>query len=373
MRHVLAACTVLAIAVTACGGGAPEPTADDAITLPVDTLEVAVEIGEEIGDSTNTFGAIVAATIDQQGRLLVVDQTAACLKVYDSRGEYVAQVSRRGEGPGELTMPWDVFTWPDGRIAILAPGKGGFVVFDDSLQYVEEVDLWTQNPPFQGVPVSDSQYVAYKIGQNVEGGELTLSRTVALYTWGREEWDRILWHDSIQTTISEMMEDPSAVIMDVLDPLSITGGGEEGIFFALKDGEDYTITAWDTTGTELLSIGRDLTPAQKTREELKAESTYVTSYIQRMSGGGGMPFEYNPDPYKDMVIDLGIGPDGNLWARRGTRNEPFFDIYDLDGNLLRHAIFPDSAWSWQTEVTPRGILAWEDDPLEGYQRLYLLR
>jgi len=373
MRYAPVLATILAI-LAACGGGEPEPTADDAITLPVDTLAPVLEIGEEIGDSTTTFAAITAATIDSQGRIIVVDQAAACLKVYDSEGEYITQVSRRGDGPGELTIPWGVFTWPDGRIVVTAPGKHGYVVFDDSLEFVEEVGLWTQNPPFQGTPVSDSQYVAYKIGQNAEGGELTLRRTVALYRWGQEEWDRILWQDSIQTTISEMMEDPSPVIMDLLDPLSITGNGEDGIFFALKDGEEYAVTGWDTTGTEILSIQRDMTPVEKTPEELEAESIYVTGYIQRMSGGGGgMPFEFNPDPYKDMVVGVDIGPDGNLWARRGTRNEPFFDIYDLQGELLRHAIYPDDGWSWRTEVTPWGIIAWEDDPPEGYQRLYLLR
>jgi hypothetical protein len=361
------------ILVTACGGGEPEPAADDAITLPVDTLAPVLEIGEEIGDSTTTFGAITAATIDHRGRIIVVDQVAACLKVYDSDGSYIRQVSRRGDGPGEFVMPWDLFTMPDGRLVVVAPGKQGFVVFDDSLEYIEEIALWTQNPPFNPVALSDSSFVGYKIGQDMRDQTIVMRRTVAIYGWGEEEWDTVLWQDSMEATMSEIMEDPSVFIIDLIDPMSIGGGPDTGIFFSLKDPQGYSVTGWDTTGTEILSIQRDLTPVEKTPEELEEESLFVTSYIQRMSGGGGMPFEFNPDPYKDMVVGVDIGPDGNLWVRRGTRNQPFFDIYDLQGSLLRHAVFPDDGWSWRTEITPRGIIAWEDDPLEGYQKLYLLR
>mgnify|MGYP001055343412 FL=1 len=372
MRY--AALVSIAVALlAACGGGDPEPTADDAITLPVDTLAPVLEIGEEIGDSTTTFAAITAATIDSQGRIIVVDQAAACLKVYDTEGSYIRQVSRRGDGPGEFVMPWDLFTMPDGRLVVVAPGKQGFVVFDDSLDYVEEIALWTQNPPFYPMALSDSSFVGYKIGQDMRDQTIVMRRTVAIYSWGEEEWDTVLWQDSLEATMSEIMEDPSVFIIDLIDPMSIGGGPATGIFFSLKDSESYSVTGWDTTGTEILSIQRDMTPVEKTPEEMAEESLFVTSYVQRISGGGGMPFEFNPDPYKDMVVGVDIGPDGNLWVRRGTRNEPFFDIFDLQGNLLRHAVFPDDGWSWQTEITRQGIIAWEDDPPEGYQRLYLLR
>lgn len=73
-----------------------------------------------------------------------------------------------------------------------------------------------------------------------------------------------------------------------------------------------------------------------------------------------------------MVIGVDIGPDGNLWVRRGITDIPFFDIFDTEGNLLHHTVFPRKGWSWRTSVSPEGILAWEEDPEEGYQVLYLL-
>jgi len=366
---------VLSVLLLICGcGGNNEELADvqDIPELPVDTLNIVTEIGIEIGDSTNTFGGIVSALIQPDNRILVLDQPAACLKVFDIAGNYISQVSRPGNGPGELVMPWDMFMMPDGRLMILDLGKLGFVAFDDSLNFMEEIGLWTQNPPFKGTPVSDSQFVAYKIETDFSDENIVMERVIALYTVGEAEWDHIYWQDSLVASMNEIMQNPSMFVIDLLDPLSIGGNGSDGIFFSLKDSEEYLITGWSKEGDEFLSISLDLAPVNKTTEEITAESTYVNNYLNRLSGGGEVGMIFEPDQHKDMVIGLDIGPDGNLWVRRGTCDSPFFDIFDTEGNLLHHAVFPAEGWSWKTDVSQYGILAWEEDPESGYQKLYVL-
>ncbi len=359
--------------LSGCGGDGREAAAVQNIpTLPVDTLSMMNEIGVEIGDSTNTFGSIVSALVYQKDKILVLDQVSTCVKVFDSDGNYIQQVSRQGNGPGELVMPWDMFLTTDGRLLILDMGKRGFVVFDDSLQFVEEYGLWTQNPPMLGTAVSDSQFVAYKVDTDMADNEVVIKRTIALYTCGEKEWDQIFWQDSIEASMNEIMENPSIFLINLLDPLSIGGNGSDRIYFSLKDGEEYRVTGLDSAGEEVLSIAMDMTPVEKTTEEIAAESTYVNNYFNSMGGGGGFGMVFEPDPFKDMVIGVDIGPDGNLWVRRGTVDSPFFDVFDTEGNLLHHTVFPVEGWSWKTSVSPDGILAWEEDPEEGYQKLYIL-
>ena len=91
-------------------------------------------------------------------------------------------------------------------------------------------------------------------------------------------------------------------------------------------------------------------------------------------GSVGPEWEFQPEPLKDMVIYINIGPDGYLWARRGTTETPFFDIFDpTNGELLRQAIFIDDGYSWKFEITRNGILAWEEDPEDCYQVLYQIQ
>ncbi len=355
-----------------CGGNGQEPIAvQDIPVLPVDTLQAVLEIGVELGDSTNTFGAITSTLIDQSGRILVLDQVASCVKIFDRSGNYIQQLSRQGNGPGELVMPWGLFLMPDGKLMVLDPGKQGFVVFDDSLQFIEEIGLWPQNPPFMGTPVSDDQYAAYKVDFDMVDEHILVNRRVALYSYGEEEWDLILWQDSVEINMNEIIENPSMFFIDILDPLIVGGNNSDRIYFSLKDSEEYLVTGWNSEGEGVLSISMDLAPVAKSAEEMAAESTYVTNYFGRM-GGGGASMEFEPDPFKDMVIGVDIGPDGNLWVRRGTTDTPFFDIFNTSGELLHHAVFPQEGWSWKTSISPEGILAWEEDPEDGYQVLYLL-
>ncbi len=373
MKYLLTVLSSLLL-ISGCGGNEHESAAVQNIpVLPVDTLRAVLEIGVELGDSTNTFGAITTSLIDIEGSILVLDEVATCLKVYDSNGNYLQQVSRHGNGPGELVMPWGMFTMPDGRLMILDLGKQGFVVFDDSLQFIEEIGLWPQQPPFQGTPLSDNKYAAYKVDFDMVENNILINRRVALYSYGEEDWDLILWQDSVEVNINDVVENPLTFFIDLLDPLIIGGNGSDRIYFSLKDTEEYLIAGWNPEGEEVLSISMNLAPVEKTPEEMAAESTYVTRYVARMGGGGeGSSMEFEPDPFKDMVIGVDIGPDGNLWVRRGTIDSPFFDIYSLEGELLHHVIFPAEGWSWKTSVSQEGILAWEEDPEEGYQVRYLL-
>ncbi|MBN1435338.1 6-bladed beta-propeller [Candidatus Fermentibacterales bacterium] len=343
----------------------------DRIMPPVDTLRAVLEIGEQFGDSTCSFGILMDARIDDRGRILVLDELGACLKVFDIEGNYIQQVSGRGSGPGESRNVKGLFVMPDGRVGIMASDKKGYVVFDDSLRFVEEIGLWMQDSPYHATALSDSLLVMCRYDGSSESQ--CILQTVSIYRWGEPEWQTLLWKDSMEVGGS-YPGDPSAVLrFALLDRLSTGGVGDGIVYFAPGSRYEYRVFGWDSTGRQVLSITRELAPVEKCLEQIDYEIFYTGSSLQRRSTGHRpLPFEYQPEPYRGMVLDVGIGPDSNLWVRRGTCNEPFFDIYDLEGNLLRHAIYPDSAWDWQTEVTLHGVLAWELDPLEGYQKLYLL-
>ena len=356
------------LALAACGTP-PEPPSDGS-ELPVDTLSVAMCIGEELGDSTCTFGIIQDALIMQDGRILVLDRQSACIKVFDSGGGYLAQVSRRGGGPGELNMPWEFFQMPDGDLMVLEMMKQGFVVFDDSLNFECEISHWTQNPPMQSVPLSDSTFASYKIDADMVEESILMNRRMVVYRVGEKEFDTILWEDSLSATPGDLMENPSMFITDLLDAFCLEGGGNGTVYFSEKSGEKYEVVGWNASGEEVFRVSLDIEPVPKTPGEIAEEKAYVTNYIQNM--GGGMPFEFEPEPFRNMVVALGVGPDGNIWVQRGTSDTPFFDIFDASGNPVGHAAFPEPGWSWTFSISPRGILAWEADPADGFQRLYIL-
>ena len=80
------------------------------------TLVPETSIGELDGPEEYLFGSIYSITVDDDGRVFVLDGQARDIRVFDAEGTYVATVARRGEGPGELSNASSVAVLPDGRV-----------------------------------------------------------------------------------------------------------------------------------------------------------------------------------------------------------------------------------------------------------------
>lgn len=373
MKNILIV-SVFLLTFFSCAREEQNVTDIDESVISVDTLVTVIQIGTEYGDSTNTFGMIVDAAIDNAGNILILDRTFANLRLFDSQGKYVRNVTRSGNGPGELNLPWDMFHFEDGRLMVLDPGKRGFIVFDDSLQLIEELNLWQQNPPFQSCAVSDSQFASFKAKFDVTENDVVIDRKVVLYTYGQENYDLLLWQDSLVLPRVEVRNDPSLIINNVEEPIAICSNGSGIVYFTLKNGEDYFVTAWNTEGAEVLSISLELEPVAKNMEEIRTESEYITGWLQNNGSNVEPNWAFNPKPFKDMIVGIYIGPDDNLWVRRGNTETPFFDIFNpANGELLKQAIFMDNGYSWKFEISRNGILAWEVDPENYYQALYRIQ
>jgi hypothetical protein len=89
------------------------------------------------------------------GRLFVLDDGNATIKAYDLQGNFIQMVSRRGPGPGELIHPRSITELPDGRLIVCDPDSNGFIVFDYSLEYLEEIGLWPHHSPYAVSAVSN--------------------------------------------------------------------------------------------------------------------------------------------------------------------------------------------------------------------------
>ena len=345
---------------------------EDNVFADVDTLELVFSIGEEFGDSTNTFWSISSADIDDQGRIFVLDDVEASVRVFNLNGAYMQNLTRRGSGPGELQRPSCLTIAPDGRIIVGDIRKGGFIVFSDSLELVDEIIMWGDNAPYSFFALTNSRYLVCKYSETSISNGYISKHTANIYNNNFTELFANIYTDSIYDSNDMSEECLAAELVFVLFKRINCGCDSYGnVFIAPLDTLEYRVYGWDSLGTQFLSIQLDISPVEKEPEEIRAEEVYMEYCYRRADGWP--PLEMIPYTHRFLTAELGIGPDQNLWVRRGSRTDLFFDIFDLDGNLLRHEIYPLESWSWKTVITTHGVLAWELDPLDGYQKLYLLR
>ena len=357
---------------TACGEETPAENTAVSGGIEIDTLRIAASIGAELGDSTNTFGILGEAEYHEvTGNIIVLDTGMSCLKEYTPEGQYIRQISRQGDGPGELSMTSFEFFQMGGETHVSNMLKQGYVVFDDTLGFKEEISLWAQNPPLQCVAVSDTNFIAYKPDfDEGDGQNFVLYRRIVDFQYAREDYGHVFWAESTDVSLNDLINNgASDMINDFLLGLTL-GGNRDMILMALCESDQYEVHCWYPNGTEAMTIVQDLEPVPKTEEEIAEEKAYMEGFMNQM-GAQGMT-GYNPEPYRDMRLKVDIGPDGNIWVQRGTQERPLFDIFDMGGELVKQYVFQETGWSWRFSISEQGILAWEEDPEAGYQQLNIV-
>lgn len=71
-------------------------------SLPVVTAQLELSVPSP-ANTAWTFPALGPLTVDDQGRLYVIDAGDQLIYVFTSRGELIRKLGRRGGGPGEFT------------------------------------------------------------------------------------------------------------------------------------------------------------------------------------------------------------------------------------------------------------------------------
>ncbi len=352
------------LAVSGCTGEEADLTnsAPAVMLVPVDS------VGIEIGDEDYVFGVISAVDFLQDGRLLILDSSRQTLRLFSLEGEYITEYGGTGEAPGEFLSPRDIAVLRGGVVVVTDPRAAKFEFFHADSGHIGALQGFSPRAPFSIAAAGDIIVGHQALFDRDQGrtGE-------ALSGWGMdspvprvvftEEWSRF--------DPSEM----AARFMDPDPPLQVT---DDRVFYAPLDWERHRIIVFNPDGSQAGVWSRPgFVPVRKTPDQIAEEIAFYEQRRQQMlgmgMGGRGMAAaEYAPSEYYFAVASLGLDETGRLWARRGSGEEPVFDLFDTStGDYLGLAMGPGSMGSWTFVITPFGIAAYEEDPVD-YPRVVLL-
>jgi hypothetical protein len=329
-------------------------------------LAIADTIGVELGRPEYVFGQIVEAVRTPEGSVLVLDSSTMSVRQFDGTGEFLASVGRQGTGPGEFQMPRGMTVLENGSVIVSDMGGGALSVFDDSLRWVENITGFFPRPPYSVTPAGDSSFVGMMPAFDREQG-------LTGYTIARLE-------DSSEPSVvysSEMRPfDPSRFGPLAEEEQPVFTSDLAGRVFIAQPGSDrIQVTGYMPDGTEFLHIEERVERVEKTQAELDAEEEEFQEISSRMGRRfRGADPTFDPIPFRRAVSELGIDRDNRLWVRLGTLRYPFWNVYDMNGQLLFTAsISPDDpdADGMTVRVTENGIIAWVPDPTT-WPRVYLV-
>ncbi len=349
-------------------GGEDQPVSIPEPDVPTGELVFVDSIGVEMGDSTYMFGSIEGLSYSSDGSIVLLDRAFSRIMIYSPDGEFQRQISREGDGPGEMSL----------TVMMVLTGNGDLIVSQrDAMErfdfqtgdWIEEYPRGDTPPPFVLHGMPDSTFVGVHLDIAPEDGRLIAEVILGIYIPGNNEPSVLL----VERSFDLNPMNAAFLFEDVLDAYSVAVKDDGTIYVASRSGSDYEVIGFNRNGERVFELVRnDIEPVEMTPEELQEEKEFMEARLASMGAGGQ---NCSPNPLLPMISDLGIGQDGNLWVRRGTVTFPVFDVYNTSGGLVRTVtmqVHPDEGRYWNISVLHDGILAYSENPSEGYQKVYML-
>lgn len=368
MKHFMIFLAAM-ILVIGCGGGEGEEQGSSTGAQETRTLAIVDSIGIEMGDSNYVLGAIEGVAHDDSGNILVLDRSSACIKVYDGEGSFLEQIGRRGSAPGELENPISFAILGDGRICVIDPWRGGFLTYnaDHSFQGLR-VD-YTSNTPALCRGLNDSGFVAGQVGYENINGVIRAHVRMLRYDLQQEPS-----HIYMENEFDIDFMDLSTTLEKTLFWGSFTGDRQGNVYFALMEPDEYEIVGIREDGTQFMTATHEIEEVLKTEEEKLDEEAWVLAKLRGWDANWGVE-DYQPQLYRNQVRQLGVDGSGRLWALRGTREDPTFDVFDSEtGEFLFTAVLPDMGYGGlflNFTVDEGGLLAYSENPSD-FPRVYMV-
>ncbi len=324
-------------------------------------LVTGYEIGIELGDTNYVFGQIVEALLNEDGDVLILDISTMSVRKFSSVGDFIGSAGRQGTGPGEFQMPRGMAVLGNNDFVVTDMAGGAICVFDDSLNWKENIVGFFPRPPFTVRTAGDTAFVgmlpAFDREESLTGYSIVRmensSEPVTVYA---EEM-----HNFDGSRIGPLGAEK--------DPI-FTSDNSGNVFIAEPGTDVINITGYTQDGEALLSIIESIEKEEKTPEELAQEEAEFEEFSVRMGSRGGrmsgMEVSFDPVPYRRAVTDLGVDSEDRLWVRLGAYRYPYWNIYDFEGQLLFTASLelddPDID-HMAVRITENGAVAWIPDPI----------
>lgn len=363
---------LLALAATACGAGeSPRPievertdsAGVEVVTSSAEDHEFGLSLrrlftlgGEEEGPESFYFLQTGLIDSDREGRIYVLDMSAARVVVLSPDGELIQTMGREGGGPGEFMDPNGIAVSPEGVVSVFNFGKGGLVRFaaDGTVlpeRSFQESPTWSRQRHFAalggGIAVST---IAASPGSEERTHQLRL--VMAAGAAGEAGALAGEGNPAAAAAIT-IVERTQASRGRVLSERCGGGIQREQIFsqdliwdalgdwVAISAEPSYSIAVADVVRRATRIIRRPLAPVPATRELALAE---VDEGFTMNFGRGpctitarelvdGLGFADVVPP----ILNLRLAPDGELWVERRAAEDPTssrIDIFDPTGAYL---------------------------------------
>src|SRR4030043_361721 len=103
------------------------------------TLKPDFTIGLETEDINYVFSGLQHTQVDEREYIYAADWKETLIKVYDKNGKHVRSFGRKGQGPGEIGLPFYLGIFQGNKIVVNDQTNAKFIIYSREGELIREV------------------------------------------------------------------------------------------------------------------------------------------------------------------------------------------------------------------------------------------
>lgn len=296
-------------------------------------------------DEENLLGLVREAAMDEEGNVYLLDTQLVTVLVYDADGQFVAELGRDGDGPGEFRRPRDLILLPDGTVGVVQGFPGSIVKITRDGMPAGRIEL-------AGDPTEGGFFALRKVLANGDGLVFAGSHIT------REETKRTSLTQIVRSGLDgspvatyygfsyvrDFTDNRRDETTDYFPPTWAVGPDGQVWVPPLRNA--YRFDVYDRDGTLVRTVERDYESWQRTADELEMTRTWMTPWGR----GRNRDWEIVVEPTARDISQCHADEAGRLWVMSSRGSHP-----DQEGIHSRWDVFdPDGRFAEQIDLACEG-------------------
>ncbi|MCP4294533.1 MAG: 6-bladed beta-propeller, partial [Proteobacteria bacterium] len=287
------------------------------------TLTEDLVIGDESDDEDYMFSQLRSIQVDDQENIIVLDIKDVSIKIFDKNGKFKSKFGKKGQGPGEIMLPFAMFLVSGKHIVINDSQNTRIAYFTIDGQCIKEIKSGTIRA-FAVIPDSRGHIYA----DAVEFGD---DVTIDLIKFDQN-------FKPISTLASmEMPDEPPPALL--MKRFVFVVKNDDSLLWGKSNA--YEVHWLDRYGNTIRKIVKDSKPRKANLNNLKLE--YTKLYPDRKIPDIKQPPPHFPKHFplfRSFISD----DEGRIFVQTWDRADDdhfWYDVFDADGLYVYRFPHPD--------------------------------
>jgi len=287
------------------------------------TFKEEMSYGE--GDNPDTsFSQVGFFVVTDDGDVIAADIKDRKVKVFAADGNFLRNIGKEGQGPGEFQIPGGLVLTPDNKLMIEDSVARRLAFFTLEGEFIENVSVADKLSLVSLIVDKDGNYLGRQLG--MEGQKMYFEMKKF-----DKDLNPVFTMDKVEFDIPIPGSGNKIDLMDMITLYLFDSSGN--VFYGRN--KDYELKVYDKQGTHIRSIRKDFKSVKVTQED-------IDMMLERMPAGmmGGIDpsemFEFPKEfpPYQMVALDEQDRIFVRTWVKGKEEGAYIVDVFDAEGRFI---------------------------------------